>query len=126
MTSSPKPTKIEVSFSDDTVRRMLELLRLSVLPDKPPIPTSQEWKLGIALSYLANLKTTFENEWSWGKLAAQLNRYDNYSVPVGEGNDAFNLHFIHAKSARSDAIPLLLLHGWPGEFVFHCVSCAYP
>jgi hypothetical protein len=117
MQSSPVPTKITISFSPDAIKRMLELLRLSVLPDRPPIPASDEWKHGISLSYLANLKRLFEDEWSWDDLAARLNRYDNYSVPVGEGSDAFNLHFIHVKSKRVDAEPLLLLHGWPGAFL---------
>ena len=27
-----------------------------------------------------------------------------------------NLHFVHKKSTRADAIPLLLCHGWPGTF----------
>ena len=27
------------------------------------------------------------------------------------------IHFIHARSARSDALPLLLTHGWPGSIV---------
>ena len=27
------------------------------------------------------------------------------------------LHFIHHRSSRSDAIPLLVIHGWPGSFL---------
>ena len=33
----------------------------------------------------------------------------NYSDPVP-------LHFVHHKSSRADAIPLLFIHGWPGSF----------
>jgi hypothetical protein len=93
---------------------MLELLRLSILPESPPIPSADEWKHGISLPYLAKMKKMIEEEWSWDDLAAKLNRYDNYTVPMGEGIDGFSLHFIHAKSAKEDAVPLLLLHGWPG------------
>lgn len=60
------------------------------------------------------MKKLFEEEWSWDDLAAKLNQYDNYIVPIGEGDDTFNLHFIHVKSKRADAAPLMLLHGWPG------------
>jgi hypothetical protein len=125
MAPSNTPTKIQVSFSDDSVKYMLELLRLSVLPDKPPIPASDEWKHGISLSYLRKMKKMFESEWSWDNLAAELNHYDNYIVPMGEGADAFNLHFIHVRSPRNDAVPLLLLHGWPGMFVHHGSSFTY-
>ena len=109
------PTRTTIAFSDDSVKHMLDLLRMSVLPDKPPIPASDEWKHGISFPYLVNMKKMFENEWSWDNLAAELNHYDNYTVPMGEGSDAFKLHFIHARSSREDAVPLLLLHGWPGE-----------
>ena len=36
--------------------------------------------------------------------------------PPGKAH-ALDLHFMHAKSADPDAIPLLLLHGWPGSFM---------
>ena len=37
--------------------------------------------------------------------------YDsNYTAPVP-------LHFVHHKSPRSDAIPLLFVHGWPGNYL---------
>ena len=27
------------------------------------------------------------------------------------------MHFLHRRSARADALPLLITHGWPGSFV---------
>lgn len=35
---------------------------------------------------------------------------DNASYPVP-------LHFVHHRSSRDDAIPLLFIHGWPGSFL---------
>ena len=34
-----------------------------------------------------------------------------------------DLHFIHARSERTDAIPLILLHGWPGEYRGNTSKC---
>ena len=31
--------------------------------------------------------------------------------------DGLRLHFVHARSSRPDAVPLLLTHGWPGSFL---------
>lgn len=31
--------------------------------------------------------------------------------------DGTSVHFIHARSARPDAIPLILIHGWPSSFL---------
>lgn len=33
-----------------------------------------------------------------------------------DGFGTVDLHFLHAKSERADAVPLLFLHGWPGSF----------
>ncbi|KAF8287350.1 alpha/beta-hydrolase [Clavulina sp. PMI_390] len=37
---------------------------------------------------------------------------NHFTVPVED----VNLHFIHERSERSDAIPLLMVHGWPASF----------
>lgn len=39
-------------------------------------------------------------------------RWNNFKVDI----DGVNLHFVHQRSLRPDAIPLLILHGWPGTF----------
>ncbi len=53
--------------------------------------------------------------------------------------DGLRIHFLHARSSRSDAFPLILTHGWPGSVVefldvlpsltddgFHCVVPSLP
>jgi hypothetical protein len=109
------PTRIQISFDDAAVNAMLELSRLSTLPDQPPIPVQNAWDFGIDLAYLKGLRHKFENEWKADALEGILNQFAHYTVPVGDNADTFSLHFIHAKSNRTDAIPLLLLHGWPGS-----------
>lgn len=42
-----------------------------------------------------------------------MNRFDHFKVEI-EGQI---VHFIHERSQHPDAIPLLLLHGWPGSFL---------
>lgn len=34
--------------------------------------------------------------------------------------EGLNIHFVHEKSLSKDAIPLLLLHGWPGQSLRLC------
>ena len=51
---------------------------------------------------------------------AYLNSFNNYLLMV----DDIDVHFIHAKSDDPTAIPLLLIHGWPGSyFEYHkCIQ----
>ena len=121
-TQTAKPTRIQVNFDEASVKAMLDLSRLSTLPDQPPIPVQNTWDYGTDLTYLKELRNKFENEWSARDLEGILNQFEHYTVPVGEGVDAFPVHFIHARSNRTDAIPLLMLHGWPGSvYDFHKV-----
>lgn len=45
--------------------------------------------------------------------AQRVARFDHF---VAQIDWCQQLHFIHRRSPRADAIPLLLLHGWPGSF----------
>lgn len=38
-------------------------------------------------------------------------RFQHFTAPIEDTA----IHFIHERSSRPDAIPLLILHGWPGE-----------
>src|SRR5205807_5266481 len=42
-----------------------------------------------------------------------LNQFDHFRTTI----DGQSIHFIHARSSRPDAFPLLLIHGWPGSVV---------
>jgi pimeloyl-ACP methyl ester carboxylesterase len=49
----------------------------------------------------------------WRKKEAELNQLPNFVTEI----DGQNIHFIHVKSKEPGAMPLLLLHGWPGSVV---------
>lgn len=117
---NPKPITIRGKYDAAAVQRMLDLLKASPLPDQVPI-NSEPWKLGTDLAWLKKLKARFETAWSWEKLEEEIARYDQYTVHYEDGEDTLDLHYSHVKSARSDAIPLLLVHGWPGK-AFSSVS----
>ncbi|KAK8078778.1 Alpha/Beta hydrolase protein [Apiospora phragmitis] len=60
--------------------------------------------------------------YDWRAVEADLNaRLPQYTTLVktpGTGfTDPIPLHFVHKRSPRPDAIPLLFLHGWPGSFL---------
>ena len=124
MAQAATPTKIDVTFKSSDIDDMRELSRRGKLPSQPPIPLpdSASWGPGIDLSYLQDLRQILEERLTADELNNKIgsSRFDHYTIRLGETDDAssdadaFSLHFIHAKSERKDAIPLLLLHGWPG------------
>ena len=48
---------------------------------------------------------------------ARRRRGSTGSSTSGPRIDGQSIHFIHARSAHEDALPLLLVHGWPGSVV---------
>ena len=68
------------------------------------------WERGVPPGYLKDLASYWAGGFDWRKQEATLNEVPQYTTRV----DGQELHFLHVKSARADAVPLLLLHGWPG------------
>src|SRR5690606_3777987 len=48
---------------------------------------------------------------------ARLNSIPQFrtSIVPAEGHDPLRLHFIWQKSSRENAVPIILLHGWPSS-----------
>ncbi|KAJ7451175.1 Alpha/Beta hydrolase protein [Mycena latifolia] len=67
---------------------------------------------GIELGFLRDLQTEWLDDFDWAKQEATLNELSQFTATI----EGLTVHFVHEKSQEQDAIPLLLLHGWPGSF----------
>ena len=103
---------------------MIKMLKAAPFPSQAPLDAEKPWSLGIDFDYLKMLKATMETKWKWEDTEAKIGKYDNFLVDYKseDGVDEMTLHFVHAKSKRPDAIPLALMHGWPGECSVVCIS----
>lgn len=54
---------------------------------------------------------------SWAAKIEGMGRHYKLRVSGIEDQGSIDVHFVHRKSTRPDAIPLLLVHGWPGSFL---------
>jgi pimeloyl-ACP methyl ester carboxylesterase len=68
---------------------------------------------GIPLMDMREVVRYVIEEFDWPAQERALNRMPHFRADVGD----LRVHYIHAKSVKSDATPLLLLHGWPGSVV---------
>ena len=84
----------------------------------PEAECVDDWSQGIPLNYTRELADYWANQYDWRAREAALNRFDQYTTEI----DGLDIHFIHQRSPRDDAFPLLITHGWPGSIVeFHKV-----
>ncbi|PVH93276.1 putative epoxide hydrolase [Periconia macrospinosa] len=76
------------------------------------------WFDGPPESNISALASYWAKEYNWPSEQERLNeQFDHYMTtvppPAGSYNESLDIHFIHQKSKKDDAIPLLMLHGWP-------------
>nr|WP_296767051.1 epoxide hydrolase family protein [Rhodococcus sp. (in: high G+C Gram-positive bacteria)] len=105
MTSySIEPFEISIPQSDlDDLNRRLADTRW---PDELP---GVGWSHGVPTSYLRELAGYWRETFDWRVAEAELNRFPQFVAEV----DGHRLHFVHVRSEVRDAIPLVLIHGWP-------------
>ncbi len=103
---TPTPFEVHVAESelDDLRDRLARTRWFDDLDDT-------DWQYGVSASYLRELCEYWRTEFDWRAQEDILNSFDQFMVV----SDAQPIHFIHAPSAEPDAIPLLLVHGWPGS-----------
>jgi len=69
------------------------------------------WEYGTPIDYLRELVEYWRDEYDWRAQEARLNELEHFRTRL----DGQSIHFIHARSARADALPLLLVHGGPAR-----------
>ncbi|WP_430425320.1 epoxide hydrolase family protein [Maribacter litoralis] len=74
---------------------------------------NSEWQYGTNLSYLKKLSKYWAFDFNWRKVENQINFYPNFIATIGDSK----IHFLHIKSEKKNAVPLLITHGWPGSFL---------
>lgn len=104
-----KPVPFKIAIADDQLDDLKYRLVHTRWPDQPE---DAGWAIGTNLDYLKNLTEYWINGYDWRKAEAELNALGNFKVEL----DGVDLHFVHRPSSNPNAVPLLLLHGWPNSF----------
>jgi len=71
------------------------------------------WEYGVPIDYLRELVEYWRDSYDWRTQEARLNSFSHFRTRI----DDQSIHFLHARSAHADALPLLITHGWPGSIV---------
>ncbi len=98
----------EAAVPDAVLTDLRERLERTRWPDQIE---GTGWDYGTDLDYLRDLCGYWSRKFDWRAAEARINSWPNAVTDV----DGQRIHFIHARSDRPDALPLLVLHGWPGS-----------
>jgi microsomal epoxide hydrolase len=97
-----------VDVANDVLTDLRERLRATRWPDQLP---GTDWDYGTDLGYLRELCRYWADGFDWRAAERRLNRWPQFTTEV----DGQRIHFIHARAEHSGAVPLLVMHGWPGS-----------
>lgn len=68
---------------------------------------------GVSLEWVRRMVAYWRTGYDWRLWEARLNAYPQFTTEI----DGQNVHLIHVRSTRKDALGLILTHGWPGTVV---------
>ncbi|MFH9068743.1 epoxide hydrolase family protein [Streptomyces alboflavus] len=112
-TNDVHPFQAHVTDADlDDLRARLAAARL---PEAETVrhaaPGPGRWDQGVPLADLVDVVEYWRTGYDWRAFEARLDRIGQFRTTV----DGLGVHFLHRRSARADATPLILTHGWPGS-----------
>jgi uncharacterized protein (TIGR03086 family) len=98
-----RPFRAEVPQSalDDLQSR----LQRALWPDDLPA------EYGVTNARIRELAAYWLEKFDWRAFEARLNAHPQFLTEI----DGETIHFLHVRSSRPDATPLVLTHGWPGS-----------
>ncbi|AXE87407.1 epoxide hydrolase [Streptomyces sp. Go-475] len=76
-------------------------------------PDPRRWEQGVPLADLVDVVHYWRTGYDWRSFEARLDRIGQFRTTI----DGLGIHFLHRRSTRADATPLILTHGWPGSVV---------
>ncbi|TFB06626.1 Putative epoxide hydrolase [Trichoderma ghanense] len=117
-----KPFTLNVP--DAELTRMNTLLQLSTIAAENYENTYADKanQFGLTREWLVAAKDRWEKSFDWRKREDLVNSFPNFKtaipVPVNgsPSSTTINIHFAALFSSKPHAVPIVLLHGWPGSF----------
>ncbi len=102
-----KPLKVNVSQEE------ISNLRSRILNTRWITETgTNAWDSNLTVQFLKELAQSWVQDFDWRKQEKYLNSFDQYKSVV----DGVAIHFVLEKGSGANRTPLLLLHGWAGNF----------
>lgn len=112
-----KPTPFKVAVPEEQLSWITDRVKTTRLPPGKELPVDRQWSFGLPIEVATHLKNYWTDEFDWHKVEAQLNcEMDMFTLPISHNDEDLTIHFVHHLSPSDDALPLLFIHGWPGNF----------
>jgi pimeloyl-ACP methyl ester carboxylesterase len=101
--------RFRINVPDATLKDLRERLARTRFPSEID---QSGWDYGTNLAYLKELVSYWQTKFDWRAQERTLNQLPQYTTTI----DGLVIHFVHQRSSQANALPLVMIHGWPGSF----------
>lgn len=91
--------------------RLIRKLKDTRFPTQEIVPGAGD-DYGVSTAWVKDMYEYWLHSFDWYMQQSYMNQWPHFTTKIKDQD----IHFVHAKSDQPDAIPILLIHGWPGSF----------
>jgi pimeloyl-ACP methyl ester carboxylesterase len=113
-----RPFRVEIS--DTEIEDLRARIASSRFPEREPVENPIVHPLGddvppqgVELATMEALVRYWGTEYDLRRCEARLNALPQFITEI----DGLDIHFIHLRSPHEGALPMILIHGWPGSVI---------
>jgi pimeloyl-ACP methyl ester carboxylesterase len=101
--------RFKIKVPETVLEELKARIKMTRWPDEAD---NAQWNYGTNLQYLKDLAQYWLEDFNWAKQEQILNSFNQYKVQI----DECSIHFVYERSKLSNAIPIIISHGWPSSF----------
>jgi pimeloyl-ACP methyl ester carboxylesterase len=107
-----------ISVPEEAIVDLRRRIAATRWPDRETVTDRSQ---GVQLAKLQPLVRYWGTDYDWRKAEATLNALPQFVTEI----DGLDIHFLHVRSRHSNALPMIMTHGWPGS-VFELLKVIAP
>jgi pimeloyl-ACP methyl ester carboxylesterase len=96
--------------SDEALADLRRRIEATRFPEKELVADQSQ---GVPLATIKEVARYWATEYDWRKVEARMNAYPHFVTNI----DGLDIHFMHVRSRHTNALPLIITHGWPGSII---------
>lgn len=110
-----KPQPFELHIPKNEIEEFKTLLHLSKVGPLTWENQQDDRRFGLTYGWITKAKEYWLSQFKWQDWEDWINSFPNFKMGIDDDCGKFDIHFVGLFSKKADAIPLVLLHGWPGK-----------
>ncbi|KAI9376274.1 Alpha/Beta hydrolase protein [Aspergillus egyptiacus] len=106
------PSPFSIRVPDEKLSEFNTLVKLSKIAPQTYENLQADARYGVTYDWMAARKEEWLNNFDWRECEKRVNSFPQFTTEI----EGLTIHFAALLSEKTDAIAIVLLHGWPGSY----------